>query len=161
MAACGYSVNVGADISLAANVTQSILGVKSGAAFGLIVKKLSLGSRASGSTAPTAIPLLVEVCYCTWATNSPGTASTSETPSQTYGRVLAHGTTAASAWSTEPTALTVLDEFALHPQQGYKEAFPLGEEFDCDLAHGFVIRVTNPTTNPTVIMRPSLHWERI
>jgi hypothetical protein len=161
MAACGYSVGVGADVSLAANTTQSILGVFSGSTFGLALKKISLGSRGSGSSAPTAVPLLVEICYSTFATNPPGTNSTSETPLQTYGRVIAHGTTAASAWSAEPTVLTVLDEFALHPQQGFKESFPLGEEFDSDVSDGFVMRVTNPSGNPTVIMRPMLHWERI
>jgi hypothetical protein len=162
MAACGYSVGVGADISLAANVTQSILGIRSGASFGLVLKKMSLGSRGSGSTAPTAVPLLVEVCSCTFATNgTAGTNNTAETVLQTYGRVLTSGMTAMSAWTAEPTVLNVLDEFALHVQQSYKEGFPLGEEFDCDLNNGFVIRVTNPTGNPTVLMRPMVHVERI
>lgn len=158
---CGYSVGVGADISLAANTTQSILGVLSGSAFGLCLKKVSLGARGSGSSAPTAVPLLVEICYCTFATNTPGTNSTSETPAQTYGRLIAHGVTAASAWTAEPTALTVLDEFALHPQQMMKEGLPFSEEYDCDVSDGFVMRVTNPTGNPTVTMRPMFHWERI
>ena len=158
---CGYSVGVGADVSLAANTTQTILGVLSGSAFGLQLKKIGLGARGSGSSAPTAVPLLVEICYCTFATNTPGTNSTSETPIQTYGRVIAHGVTAASAWSSEPTVLSVWDEFALHPQQMMKEGLPFGEEYDTDVSDGFAMRVTNPSGNPTVIMRPSFHWERI
>jgi len=154
-------VGVGADVSLTANTTKSILGVKSGAAFGLKLKKISLGARGSGSTAPTAVPLLVEVCYATFATNGPGTNSTSETPAQTYGRVIAHGVTAASEWSAEPTVLTVLDEYALHVQQMMKEGLPFSEEYDCAVAEGFVLRVTNPTGNPTVVMRPMFHWERV
>ncbi len=160
----GYSVGVGADISLAAAVTQSILGIRSGATFGLKLKKIGLGSRGSGSTVPTAVPMLVEICYCTYATNgTAGTNNTSETASiaQTYGRVIANGMTAMSAWTSEPTALTVLDEFALHPQQLVKEGLPFAEEYDCDVSHGFVMRVTNPTGNPTVTMRPMFHVERI
>lgn len=159
---CGYSVGVGADISLAANTTQSILGIRAGASFGLKLKKVSLGSRGSGSSIPTAVPLLVEVCSCTFATNgTAGTNNTSETVIQTYGRVLASGMTAMSAWTAEPTVLTILDEYSLHPQQLMKEGLPFSEEFDCDLNNGFVMRVTNPTGNPTVTMRPMFHVERI
>ena len=158
---CGYSVVVGADVSVAAGATKTVLGVLSGTAFGLHLKKLGLGNRGSGSSIPTAEPLLVEICYCTFATNPPGTASTSETPVQTYGRVIAHGVTAASNWTTEPTVLSVWDEFPLHPQQMMKEGLPFGEEFDTDVSDGFVIRITNPAANPAVTMRPALHWERI
>lgn len=158
---CGYAVGVGADASLAAATTKSLLGVRAGASFGIKLKKISMGSRGSGSTIPTAIPLLIEICYCTFATNPPGTNSASETPAQTYGRTIAHGMTAASEWSTEPTVLTVLDEYSLHPQQMMKEGLPFGEEFDADVSNGFVMRVTNPTGNPTVPLRPMFHVERI
>jgi hypothetical protein len=159
--ACGYSVGVGADVSLAANVVQSILGVRANAAFGIKLKKVGMSSRGSGSTIPTAVPLLIELCRATFATNAPGTASTSETPVQTYGLVIAHGVTAASAWSAEPTVLTVLDEFSLHPQQMMKEGLAFGAEYEAGLSEGFVLRVTNPTGNPSVPLRPMFHWERI
>lgn len=161
---CGYSVGVGADISLGVGTTQSILGIRSNAAFGLHLKKVSLAARGSGSSAPTATPLLVEICHCTFATNgTAGTNNTSETTGivQTYGRTLTHGMTAMSAWTSEPTALSILDEFALHPQQLMKEGLPFGEEYDCGLSEGFVMRVTNPAGNPTVTMRPMFHVERI
>lgn len=161
--ACGYSVGVGADVVLAANTVQSILGVRANAAFGIKLRKVSLGSRGSGSTVPTAIPLLVELCRATFATNPPATNSTTETPVQTYGLVIAHGVTAASAWTAgnEPTVLTVLDEFTLHPQQMMKEGLPFSGEYEAGLSEGFVLRVSNPTGNPSVPLRPMFHWERI
>jgi len=158
---CGYSVGVGADVSLAANTVQSILGVRANAAFGLKLKKYGFAARGSGSTAPTAIPLLVELCRATFATNAPGTNSTSETPVQTYGLVIVHGVTAASAWTAEPTVLAVLDEFSIHPQQMMKEGLAFGAEYEAGLSEGFVLRVSNPTGNPTVPLRPMFHWERI
>lgn len=152
---CGYSVGVGADVSLSAGVAKSILGIKSGAAFGLDVYKLGVSFDGVSSTAE---PVLLELCYATFATNSPGTNSTSETPVQGYGRVLAHGITAASNWTTEPTALTVLDEWKLHPQMSMKEWIPLDHTFDCAFGEGFVIRATAPAAVDT---RPMLFWNRI
>lgn len=154
MAKAGYSVGVGADVTLSAATIKTVLGVKSGAAFGLDLYKLGISFDGIVSTAE---PVLVELCYCTWATNGPGTNSTSETPIQGYGRVLAHGVTAASNWTSEPTVLTVLDEWKLHPQMGMKEYIPLGQTFDCALGEGFAIRCTAPAT---VDCRPMLFWER-
>jgi hypothetical protein len=93
----------------------------------------------------------------TFATNAPGTASTSETIQQWAGRIMAHGCTAASDWTTEPTALTVMDEFLIHPQTGIKEPFSLGLELDCGLNEGFVLRITAPDV---VRCRPSFRWTR-
>jgi hypothetical protein len=154
MAKCGYTVAVGADVALAAATAKTVLGVKSGAAFGLDLQKISVTFDGVTSTAE---PVLVELCYSTWATNSPGTNSTSETEVQVYGRVIADGTTAASNWTAEPTALTVLDEFLIHPQTGLKEYIPLGFTPDCAVDHGFVIRCTAPAI---VNCRAGLWWER-
>lgn len=155
MAKCGYSVVVGADVTLTAATAKSVLGIKSGAAFGLDLYKIGISFDGVSSTA---VPVLVELCYCTWATNSPGTNSTSETPAQGYGRVLAHGITAASNWTTEPTVLSVLDEWKLHPQMGMKEWIPLDHTLDCAFGEGFVIRCT---ADAGVDARPSAFWNRI
>jgi hypothetical protein len=141
-----YKADVGADVALTAATARSVLGIRAGATFGLDLAMWAVEGRASGSSAPTFEPMLCELCYCTFATNAtPGTNNTSETPVQLAGRVMAHGMTAMSAWTAgnEPTVLTVLDEYPLHPQQGMKEFMGLGQEFDTDLNHGFVIRVTS------------------
>lgn len=151
----GYTVGAGADVALSAGVAKSVLGVKANAAFGLDLYKVSV---TFNGVLATAVPVLVELCYATFATNSPGTNSTSETPAQTYGRVIAHGVTAGSNWTTEPTSLaTVLDEFLIHPQTGVKEYLPLGNTYDCALSEGFVIRCTAAAA---VSVRSGLWWER-
>lgn len=155
MAKAGYGIQTGGAVALAAATAKSILGVKSGAAFGLDPYYFEVGF--DGVTA-SAVPVLVEFCYCTFATNAPGTNSTSVTPLQNYGRVLAHGTTAAKTWTAEPTVVSVIDEMLLTPNGGLvKYDWPLGRTPDCALAEGFVIRCTAPAI---VNVRASIDWER-
>lgn len=155
-----YGVAAGADVALVAATAKSVLGIRAGSTFGLDLAMWSIAFDASGSTAPTNEPILVELCYCTFATNAtPGTNNTTETPIQLSGRVTASGMTAMSAWTAgnEPTVLSVLDEFLCHGQQGFKEFMGLGQEFDTDLNHGFVIRATSPAA---VNCRPGLRVYR-
>ncbi len=154
MADALYSVGTSAAVALAAATAKTILGVKSHANHGLSLVKVELAF--DGATA-AAVPVLVEVCYCTWATNSPGTNSTSRTPAQRSGRVLAFSGTAGSNWTAEPTALTALEEFLVHPQTGYKDPVPLGTEPDCAVSEGFAIRCTAPAI---VNVRATLTFKR-
>jgi hypothetical protein len=157
VAKAGYSIVAGVDVALTAATARSILGVRGNAAFGVDLLYAAVAFDASGSSAPTNEPVLVELCYCTFATNPPGTASTSVTPTQRYGRVLTHGFTAARAWTTEPTVLTVVDEFLVHPQAGFKEWVPLGVTPDSAFSEGFVIRCTAPNA---VNARATMLFER-
>jgi len=152
-----YALTVGADVPLAAATPKSVIGIRAGAAFGLDLLMASIAFDASGASAPTNEPVLIELCTCTFATNAPGTNSTSETPVQWAGRVMAHGCTAASNWTAEPTAITIIDEFLIHNQQGIKEPLPLGGEPDCALNEGFVLRVTAPDV---VNCRPAFRFSR-
>jgi len=153
MAAPIYMVAVGADVALSAATVKTVLGFRAGSAFALILKMVSVSFDQSGASAPTNEPILIELGTCTFATNAPGTNSTSETPIQYNGRVLTHGTTAASNWTTEPTAITVIDEYLVHPQSGLKEYFPLGDEPDTALNDGFILRITAPNA---VNCRPAM-----
>lgn len=132
-----YNVSTSADVNF--STVKSLLGVKAHANSGLLLRAVWIEFKGTSSTA---VPVLVEVCYSTWATNSPGTNSTSETPVQGSGRVLTAGFTAARAWSAEPTALTVLEPHYIHPQAGIVYQIPLGDEYDSAVSEGFVIRVT-------------------
>lgn len=155
MARVGYSATTGGAVALTAATAKSILGVKAHANSGVDLKKFRVAF--DGVTA-SAVPVLIELCYSTFATNSPGTASTSVTPAQAYGRVLAVGATAAKTWTTEPTVLTVVEEFLLTPNGGVIfYDWPLGDTPDSALAEGFVIRCTAPAT---VNVRGSIWWER-
>ena len=105
MAAVGYSITTEGAVALAAATAKTILGAKAHANSGLQLKSFMVAF--DGVTA-SAVPVLVELCYATFATNSPGTNSTSVTVRQAHGRVLTAGFTGAKNWTTEPTVLTVL-----------------------------------------------------
>lgn len=132
-------------VALSAATAKTICGVKAHANSGLLL----VGYRVAfdGVTA-SAVPVLVEIGYCTWATNSPGTASTSTTPRQRLGRSLTAGFTSGKTWTTEPTTITIPgEELLLTPNGGtLVYDFPLGTEPDSALAEGFVIRCTAPAT---------------
>lgn len=143
-------------MALAAATAKTIIGAKAHANSGLQLKGYEISF--DGVTAAD-VPVLVEICYATFATNSPGTASTSTTVKQKYGRVLTAGFTAGKTWTTEPTTLTVFKEFLLAPDKGFIAfQYPLGQEPDSALAEGFVIRCTAPAA---VNVRGGLDLERI
>ena len=140
MAKAGYSIPAGADVALSAATAKSVIGVAAASSFGVDLKKLRCSF--NGVTAADT-PVLVQVCYATFATNAPGTASTSITPVQVYGRAITAGFTAARNWTTEPTVLTVLDEWDLTPCGGtVLYDLPLGDTFDSAVSEGFVVRCT-------------------
>lgn len=156
MASVGYSVQTEGAVALTAATAKSVIGVKAHANSGLQLVYFWVGF--DGVTA-SAVPILVEVMYSTFATNSPGTASTSTTPRQRYGRVLTAGFTSAKTWTTEPTVLTPLDEFLLSADKGLVGyQWPLGQYPDSALAEGFVIRCNAPAA---VNVRATIGIERI
>jgi hypothetical protein len=137
-----YSIGTEADVTLTAATARTVLGAKAHANSGLILKGVTITFQGVSATGE---PALVEVCYSTWATNSPGTNSTSGTVRQGSGRVLTAGFTGGYSWTAgnEPTTLTMLEPaFFVHPQAGVIIQIPLGDEYDCALAEGFAIRVT-------------------
>lgn len=155
MAKAGYSVATSAAVALSAATAKSVLGVSAPAQFGVDLKKFRVGF--DGVTA-SAVPVLVELCYSTFATNAPGTNSTSRTVQQAYGRTITAGFTGASNWTTEPTVLTVLDEWLLTPAGGLVVYdFPLGDTPDSAVSQGFVLRCNAPAT---VNVRAAFWFER-
>lgn len=154
MAKSGYAITTGGQ-SAVTSTPACALGVKGNAAFGVDLKGFWVDF--DGVTSSN-VPALVELGAVTFATNSPGTNSTSVTPTQLYGRLLTHGFTAAKTWTTEPTVITVLDAFALDPNKGlFRYDWPLGETPDSALAEGFVLRIT--ATN-NVNIRAGMRFER-
>lgn len=158
MAKSGYSCTTEGAVALSAATAKSIIGVKSGATtanHGVDLIKWRVGF--DGVTA-SAVPVLIELCAATFATNAPGTNSTSTTVRQDYGRLAGTGFTTAKNWTTEPTVLTVLEEILLTPNGGtVLYDWPLGSSPDSALGEGFVIRCTAPAT---VNVRSTLWFER-
>jgi hypothetical protein len=156
MTSVGYICYTEAAVALSAATAKSILGAKAHANSGLQLKGFEVAF--DGVTA-SAVPVLVEIGYCTWASNSPGTNSTAGLENQAYGRVLAAGWTAGYNWTAEPTVITVLKQFLLAPDKGViAYQWPLGQEPDCALAEGFVIRCNAPAV---VNVRGTMLVERI
>ena len=145
--------------SAAATTAKTILGAKAHANSGLLL----LGHKITmdGVTASEK-PVLVEVMYSTWASNSPGTNSTAVTARQMGGRVLTAGFTGGKNWTAEPTVLTALEgAFELDPNKGLLiYDYPLGDEPDSALAEGFVIRCTVPSGGAAVNFRASMRLVR-
>lgn len=143
MSAPIYDAVTGGAVALTAATTKSVIGWKAHTNSGLLLMDYEIGF--DGVTSSN-VPVLVELCYATWATNSPGTNSTSVTATQRAGRVLTVGATAGKTWTTEPTVLTVIREKLLTPNGGLViYDYPLGKEPDCNLAEGFLLRCTAPT----------------
>lgn len=137
-----YDCNTEGAVALAAATAKTVLGVKGHANSGLLLTSVWVGF--DGVTA-SAVPVLVELCAATFATNVPGTNSTSATPRQRSGRVLTAGFTAGRNWTAEPTVLVALKETLLTPNGGLVVYdFPLGTEPDTALGEGFALRLTAP-----------------
>ncbi len=137
-----YDVTSGGAVALSAATAKTVLGVKAHANSGLQLVDFHVSF--DGVTA-SAVPVLIELAYCTFGANSPGTNSTSVTPLQRCGRVLTAGFTAGKTWSTEPTTITVLKEWLLTPNGGHLNyQFPLGYEPDTALGEGLVLRLNAP-----------------
>jgi hypothetical protein len=139
-----YTAPTGGAVALSAATAKSVLGVRAHANSGLLLRKYRVAF--DGVTA-SAVPVLIELCYATFATNAPGTNSTSVTPAQALGRVIAVGATAGKNWTAEPTVLTTVEEHLLTPNGGLEEYdFPLGDEPDSAVSEGYVLRLTAPAT---------------
>lgn len=142
MPAPSYRCNTEGAVALAAATAKTIVGAKAHANSGLLLTAVRFGF--DGVTA-SAVPVLIELCYCTFGANAPGTNSTSTTPKQVSGRPLTAGFTSGKTWTTEPTTITVLEEMLLTPNGGALwYDFPLSTEFDTALGEGFGLRMTAP-----------------
>jgi len=159
MAKNGYSITTEGAVALAAATAKTILGVKSGATtanHGVDWLKYRIGF--DGVTA-SAVPVLVELCAVTFATQPPtGTNNTTVTIMTDYGRAAATGFQAAKNWTTEPTVISVIDSFLLTPNGGtILYDWPLGTSPDSPLGEGFAIRGTAPAA---VNVRAAMWFER-
>ncbi len=98
-------------------------------------------------TSSTQGPAIVELGQCTWATNGPGTNSTSVTPAKfDSGRPETIQTTAAKNWTSEPTVITVVDEFLIPVYMGSGIIYvPLTSPWISKGGGGAVMRVTLPS----------------
>lgn len=151
----GYATSTEGAVALAAGVAKTILGVRGNAAFGVDWIGYEVGF--DGVTAAN-VPVLIELCYVTFATNPPGTNSTASTIDTLYGRQVASGFTAAKNWTAEPTVVTALHEYLLTPNGGLViKDFPRDRTMDSAFSEGFGMRLNAPAN---VNVRATMFFER-
>lgn len=156
-----YVADTEGAVSVAANTTTSVFGVKADA--GHAIDLLGLAFSIDQAT-PTATDkgVFVELCSATFATNAPGTNSTAVTVDQEAGPRVAETFAAAKNWTAAPTVLVALRPIDADPYKfTYERDHPLGESPDFAVAEGFVLRITNPTGNQSVNVRAWARWSRV
>jgi hypothetical protein len=155
MAKAGYVATAAAAVALVGGAAKTAVGVLAPAQFGVDLQGFSFSF--DGVTA-SAVVVSCELCRATFATNPPGTASTSITIAQEYGPTIVAGFTAASAWSTEPTVLTPIWRFGIDPNKGFiMYERPPGRSWDTPVSNGLVLRMNAPAA---VNVTPTLFFER-
>ena len=152
MAKAGYTAATGAAVALAAATAKTVLSVVATSTFGVDLQKVRLSF--DGVTA-SAVPVLVELCYSTFATAGTTTAGT---VTQVYGRTVTAGFTTGYNYTAEPTVLTVIESFLVTPAGGtVLYDWPLGTTPDTAVNNGFCLRLTAPAI---VNVRATLQFER-
>jgi hypothetical protein len=135
----GYVAETNGDVALSAATAKTILNVIN-AANGLI-RITELGVSFDG-TSSSAEPVTVELCS---STQGAAGTSTSHTIVQCRGPTRTVQATAARNYTAEPTTLTVIRRWLVHPQTGIVVQFPLGREPEqVTTADGLCIRCTSP-----------------
>lgn len=135
----GYVAETTADVALTAATAKTILSVIN-ASNGLI--RIVEMSVSFDGTSATAEPVTVELCSSTQATAG---TNTSHTIVQSRGPTRTVQATAARNYTAEPTTLTVIKQWLVHPQTGITVQFPLGREPEQVVtADAICIRCTAP-----------------
>ena len=139
MSAPGYTVESNGDVALVAATAKSVVSVINAANKIAIIAEMGVSF---DGVSPTEEPVTVELCHSTEA--SAGT-STSHTIVQIRGTTRAVGATARRNYTVEPTVLTVLKRWLVHPQTGMVLQYPLGREPEQIItADGTYLRCTAP-----------------
>ncbi|MFI6299538.1 hypothetical protein ACIBEJ_48645 [Nonomuraea sp. NPDC050790] len=117
-----YAIDTQGDVALVAATAKTVLNVVAATGSGLKVVELSV---TFDGTSVTAEPVTVELTRSTQATAGTSTATT---PAQVSGASRAALASGARAYTAEPTVVSVVKRWLVHPQAGLVLQFPLGRE---------------------------------
>lgn len=135
----GYTVETTADVALSAATAKTVLSVVCASA--APIRIVEFGVSFDG-VAADAEPVTVELCSSTQA--GAGT-STSQSPVQMRGPTRTVQASGARNFTAEPTTLTCLKRWLVHPQTGIEMQYPLGREPEQVVtADALCLRVTAP-----------------
>jgi hypothetical protein len=136
-----FSAPAGAAVALTAATAVVPLAWKAPGEHGLQWMGYELGFTGVVATEP---PVLVELCYCTFAADGTATAATEV---QECGRSVAIPGNAFYTYTVAPTVLTPFRRFSVTPVGGtVLYPFEDGFEPDCAADQGFAIRLTPGAT---------------
>lgn len=130
-------------VALVAATAKSVVGVK--AAANVVLALLEASVSFDGATSSNA-PAVCDFNRSTFATNSPGTSSTSLTPvKRDPGRAETIQATAAHTWTTEPTVLTAQHSKDVGQFNGlYHYINPFASPHIIVGGQGFCLTITSP-----------------
>jgi hypothetical protein len=155
MSTPGYVIETAGAIALTATVAKTVLNIINGT--NAIVRLVELHISFDGVT-PTAVPIVVELCYCTQATAGTPTGGTF-TPTQIRGATRTPQALGSRNYTAEPTAITVWKPWGVAAFNGsLTMQFPLGREPEQIVtADGLLLRCTAPAT--VNVLRAYLEFE--
>ncbi|WP_066373946.1 hypothetical protein [Herbidospora mongoliensis] len=134
-----YTVDTNGDIALSAATAKTVLSYIAGSNAPFKIIELEIGF---DGTSPTAEAVTVELCKSTEA--GAGTA-TSHTVQTAGGTPRTAQGTGKRNFTAEPTVLTVIKRWLVHPQTGRTWQFPLGREpQQTTSGQAYVVRCTAP-----------------
>jgi hypothetical protein len=142
VAANQFDVNA-STVALTASTAKTVVGVL--AATNVALKLLEASASFDGATSSNA-PALVDFARITFATNPPGTNSTSVTPAKREpGRAETIQATAGITWTAEPTVVTAQHSKDVGQFNGcYHLIHPFASPLVIVGAKGFGIRANSP-----------------
>lgn len=139
----------------AAGTAKTVLNVIAAANRAVKITEVGIGFVGASGTAK---PVLVELCTSTQA--GAGAGSSAVTPAPTDpGDATTVQATAAKGYTTEPTVLTPIRRWRVHPQNGREQQLPLGREPRTDVGKAICLRVTFETGETTTNIDSYIEFE--
>lgn len=139
--AARYVVTVAADAALSAATAKTIVSIIAAATAPFRITEIGVSFDGVDATEE---PVTVELMLSTQA--GAGTPGSSPTPTQTGGPPRTVQAAGAEDYSSEPSVLTAIRKWMVHPQTGIVIQFPLGREPEqTTTADAIALRCTAPS----------------
>lgn len=153
--ASGWVALLNGGTAASAGTAKTMLNVIAAANRAVKVTEIGVGFIGASGAAK---PVRVELMTSTQATN--GTSGTSVTIAATDpGDASTVQATAYHSYSSEPTALTAIRQWRVHPQAGLVVQFPLGREPRTDVGKAIALRILFETGETTTLVDSYIEFE--
>lgn len=144
MAGLRFSVNTATDG--VSSTPKTVVGAKAPANQAIYLRGVTISFDGLDVTKPSC---LIEICNCTWASNSPGTNSTAVTPlPEDNARPETIQSVCGKTWTTEPTVVAMMREIMIPVFLGTMY-YEFGNPFIFKGGSGPVLRVSVASGTPS------------